>query len=265
MSNEEELIIEDGFIHSEEASIFVRKYMIKDSDPGKIEIVFLHDGLGSTESMGDFPHQLCQSLGKNGISYDRIGHGKSSMDNEPRSINYLDDCAYIDLPFVLTELQIENPILIGASDGGTISLLYAIKFDVAKIIAIAPHALVEERTINGVNEAFEKLNKIENFQKLEYFHGDKAVKLLVDCASIWLSEEFRSWNILDKVGEVSCPVCLIQGDKDEYISKQQCKMLADAIGPHASLNFIEDSPHLLHVSQTNLLLQLCTAFLQQEI
>ena len=79
--------------------------------------------------------QMMKPVGDNLVDKDVIiidlpGHGKS---DEPKEIWLLDDFVEM-IHSLLGELGISNPILIGHSFGGKISLMYASKYDVKKLI-----------------------------------------------------------------------------------------------------------------------------------
>mgnify|MGYP000312525408 CR=1 FL=1 len=90
-----------------------------------IPLVFLHEGLGSVGQWQDFPDALCAELGRDGLVYDRAGHGRSDAALVPRTPRYLHDEAWQVLPAVLDAAGIERAVLVGHSDGGTIALLFA--------------------------------------------------------------------------------------------------------------------------------------------
>jgi len=51
------------------------------------------------------------------------------------------------LPALFEALDIERLWLFGHSDGASIALLYAAKFPVAGVVAVAPHIFVEDVSI----------------------------------------------------------------------------------------------------------------------
>jgi pimeloyl-ACP methyl ester carboxylesterase len=68
-------------------------------------------------------------------------------------------------------------------------------------------------------------------------------------AEAWLDPGFRSWNIEEYLGGISCPVLLIQCEDDEYGSLRQLEAIeARVAGPVERLVLPGPghSPHLLH-------------------
>ena len=141
--------------------LWVRQIQVAPISSNTPTLVFLHEGLGSVAQWKEFPLQLCEKMGCNGIVYDRQGHGKSSAMTEKRGKDYLHIEALQYLPELLQKLQIEYPILIGHSDGGTIALIYAANFpqQVKAIVTEAAHIKVEDITIQctGRHEATRKV------------------------------------------------------------------------------------------------------------
>ena len=92
----------------------------------KDTVVLLHGWGQNIEMM----KPLADGLDNDIVIIDLPGHGKSE---EPKYAWDLYD--YVDcLKQILESLKIKKPILIGHSFGGRISLLYASKYDVKKLI-----------------------------------------------------------------------------------------------------------------------------------
>ena len=87
-------------------------------------LVFLHEGLGSIAQWRDFPEALAARTGLPALIYDRLGHGGSGPLDAPRSARYLHREALEVLPGVLERCGVEDAILVGHSDGGSIALLW---------------------------------------------------------------------------------------------------------------------------------------------
>ena len=87
--------------------------------------MFLHEGLGCIEMWRDFPQKLCDATRCGGIVYDRTGYGGSSPWPADPGVRYMEIEADEVLPRLLDRLAIEDCVLVGHSDGGTIALNYA--------------------------------------------------------------------------------------------------------------------------------------------
>jgi pimeloyl-ACP methyl ester carboxylesterase len=205
-------------------------------------LVFLHEGLGSVSLWAqrslDWPQALCKATGRAGVVYSRRGYGRSDPVPPGRNFlqaDYMHREAWEVLPALLTQLQINSPVLIGHSDGASIALLHASRFAVSSCVAMAPHVLVEEAAVTaiaGAKVAFEADDSPDSLRaRLARHHAD------VDGAfwqwnDIWLSAEFRSFDIRPECRRISAPLLLIQGLDDEYGTMLQLDEIALA-APHA--------------------------------
>jgi pimeloyl-ACP methyl ester carboxylesterase len=207
-------------------------------------IVFLHEGLGSIAMWRDFPQQLCQATCRAGLVYSRRGYGQSDPVPDVRGqgrlqSDYMHKEAAQVLPELLRLCGIQRPILLGHSDGGTIALLHAAQFPVEACIVMAPHLFVEDISVQAISAAREAYERGDLRTRLAKYHAD------VDCTfwqwnDIWLSSEFRSFNIEAECRKITCPILAIQGHDDPYGTMAQI----DALGgiEHNFSNQIGQSP-----------------------
>ncbi len=236
------------------------------SKPELPTLVFLHEALGSVAQWKDFPQRLCEKLGWNGIVYDRQGHGQSDAMTETRGTDYLHIEALQYLPQLLQKLQIQNPILMGHSDGATIALIYAASFpkQVRAVVAEAAHIKVEDITKRGIEEAVKRYqNPDSNLRtKLQKHHFHKTDDLFYAWANTWLLPDFQDWNIAALLSHVECPVLLMQGRQDEYATESHLWEIASKIGSNATAKLIEDCGHTPHRSQIEVVLEEVAEFLK---
>src|SRR5688500_7194353 len=123
-----------------------------EGEAGKPPLAFLHEGLGSIRQWRDFPAKLCAATGCAGFVYDRYGYGHSDVLAEPRrTVRFMHDEALTSLPNVLGELGVENPVLIGHSDGASIALIHAgAGHAVRRVVAMAPHVFIEPICLSSI-------------------------------------------------------------------------------------------------------------------
>ncbi|MFL5284871.1 MAG: alpha/beta fold hydrolase [Rhodopila sp.] len=96
--------------------------------PGPAEaptLVLLHEGLGSVELWRDVPERLAATTGWGVFAWSRFGYGRSTPVTLPRPLTYMHDEAQAVLPEVLHAAGIEQCVLVGHSDGGSIAAIYA--------------------------------------------------------------------------------------------------------------------------------------------
>ena len=159
-------------------------------------IVMLHEGLGSIALWKDFPQQLAARTGCGVLAYSRYGHGNSDKLMEKRPVHFMHHEGEVVLPELLSKLGIQQPILLGHSDGGSISLIFAGKYPeaVRALILEAPHVFVEDLTVASIAQAKVSYETTDLPRKLGRYHahGDATFWGWND---IWLDPEFRAWNI----------------------------------------------------------------------
>ncbi len=218
-------------------------------------IIFLHESLGCTELWKNFPAMLGEKTKCNFLVYDRQGHGRSDpFSSAKRNNEYMETEA--DILIKLMKLcEINNAILFGHSDGGTIALLAASKYpsNISGVITEGAHVFVENVTLSGIKRTVESFHSTDLKEKLIKYHGDKTETLFSAWTETWLSDEFRNWNIEHLLSAVQCPVLIIQGENDEYGSIKQTEAIANQVsGP--SFKFIipntGHSPHKESLEQT---------------
>ena len=180
-------------------------------------VVFLHEGLGSLAMWKDFPERFCAEQGLRGLVFSRYGYGQSTPKpaDERWTPAFMHAQAHEVLPALFEQLQITRPWLFGHSDGGSIALLHAAKFDVAGIVVVAPHLFVEDVSIASIEQARIAFDATDLRARLARYHAepDSAFRGWND---VWLAPAFRGWNIEAELDTITCPVLAVQGADDEY-------------------------------------------------
>ena len=227
-------------------------------------LVFLHEGLGCIELWRDFPEVLCASTGCRGLVYERKGYGGSGILPGPWKEDYLIEESSVDLPELLKTCNIDDVILIGHSDGGTIALIMsALNSDVVRgIITEAAHILVEDITIAGINKAVEAYEKDNLKDKLARYHKENTEMVFRRWADRWLSPEYRDWNVKEYLPKISCPVLAIQGEDDEYGTPAQVEGIASLVSGPVDTNLIPDCGHIPHFQARDTVLAEMTRFIK---
>lgn len=231
-------------------------------------VVFLHEGLGCvsqwTQRGQDWPQAVCAATGRAGLVYSRRGYGQSQAVPDVRHAgrlqpDYMQRQAWDTLPELLEQLQIEQPVLLGHSDGATIALLHASRHPVSACIAMAPHVLVEDIALLAIAQARLAFEAGPLRERLARHHRD------VDGAfwqwnDVWLSPGFRRFDIRADCLRIVAPLLLIQGREDAYGTLLQLDQIALA-APHAKQLRLADCGHSPHRDQPQASLEAITAFL----
>jgi pimeloyl-ACP methyl ester carboxylesterase len=224
-------------------------------------LVFLHEGLGSVSMWRDFPEKAAQAAGCAAVVYSRYGHGGSDVLREPRAVDYMHVEALEALPELLDKLGIDDPILVGHSDGASIALLYAAARDgVSGLVLMAPHVFVEDIGVKSIAESKTAFQSTDLREKLGRHHAD-AAKTFRGWNDIWLHPDFRGWNIEEYLPRVYCPVLAIQGFDDEYGTMAQLDAIAKQTGGPVELLRLADCRHSPHRDQPGVVLEAMARFI----
>lgn len=238
-------------------------------------LVFLHEGLGSVRMWRDWPAQVCAQLGCAGLVYSRQGYGQSDpvpnvrgpsgQKNGQRHGRLLPDYmhreAFEVLPALLKTLGIARPVLLGHSDGGTIALLHASRFNVSGCIVMAPHVMVEPVSLQAITQARQAFENGPLRQRLAPYHAD------VDCAfwqwnEVWLSSAFARFDIRGELPGIRVPLLAIQGVDDPYGTLAQIEDIAKAV-PLTTLLTLPGCGHSPHRDQAKAVLDAVKTFMAQ--
>lgn len=184
-------------------------------------ILFLHEGLGSIAQFKNFPTKLCETLGLPGLVYERYGYGHSTPLQEDRSFDYLEVEGSYYLPKLITKLGLDAQelILVGHSDGGSITLVYASLFpkNIKMAVSMAAHVFNEPLSIGSIKklEALYKTNEKlkRSFEKYHFDHTDSTFYAFANTIT---HPGFRDWNIEHFLKHITAPIIAIQGFDDEY-------------------------------------------------
>jgi pimeloyl-ACP methyl ester carboxylesterase len=231
--------------------------------PAAPTIVFLHEGLGSVGQWREFPRALVEASACHAVIYARRGHGNSDPIAAPHTPEFMHIEAFDVLPQVLTQLQIERPILFGHSDGGSIALLYAGGGHAVRgLIVEAPHVFVEERSIVSIEAAGRAYLETDLREKLSRYHAD-ADQMFRGWNDIWLSPGFRAWNIEEYLPRIESPVLAIQGEQDAYGTMAQIDAIAAQVAADVSLLKLDHCGHSPHREQPEKTLAAAVRFIRQ--
>lgn len=210
-------------------------------------IVYLH-GWGQNIAMMEpiaNPHQETHRL----IILDLPGFGHS---NEPTYPWTLDD--YVEMVHaLLTSLNITEPNLVGHSFGGKISLLYASKYKVKRLLILA---------------APFKCHKPKETFKVKVFKTMKKVPLLKPVVQAMKrhvgSTDYRNatpimrdilvkhvnYDISEYITKIKCPTFIIWGDLDEAVPVSDAHILENLI-TDSGLTIYEGCTHYAYLERLN--------------
>ena len=236
-------------------------------------VVFLHEGLGSLAMWKGFPQQLCAATGSRGLVYSRPGYGRSTQRDadEAWGLDFMHRQASEVLPALLQALGVhERYWLLGHSDGGSIALLHAagaagaphaqhLRQQVAGAIVVAPHIVVEDRSVASIELARIAYETTDLKARLARYHDDPD-SAFYGWNRIWLHPPFRHWSIEAEIATIRVPLLAVQGVDDEYGTLEQIRGIQRLV-PHTQLLELDRCGHSPHRDQPQALIDAARAFI----
>ena len=214
-------------------------------------LVLLHEGLGCVSMWRDWPDALARATGREVLAYSRFGYGGSSPTELPRPLDFMTREARDVLPRVLEEAGMQNPVLVGHSDGGTIALLCAATGDVplAGVVTLAAHAFNEPRCIEGIEAAREAFLDGSLRTGLLRHHGESADDAFWGWCDAWLDPRFERWSIEAELDRVDVDLLVVQGRDDPYGTLHQVEVIASRTAGRCQTLVLDDCGHSPHRDQ----------------
>ncbi|GAA0894689.1 alpha/beta hydrolase [Fulvivirga kasyanovii] len=252
----------DKLIQINGANLYVESEKEYENRP---TLVFLHDSLGCVQLWRDFLKRLAKATECNVLVYDRLGYGKSDpMPTHQRPVNYMELEADV-LHDLLITLGIDDAILFGHSDGGTIALLAARKFPekIKAVICEAAHIFVEDITLQGIYKAIEAYKTTNLPVRLEKYHGSKVETLFKAWTETWTRSDYRDWNIEHCLYRITCPLLFIQGEADEYGSLQQVEKTINQVSGKSEKYIMPAVGHTPHKEEPEEVFDKTTRFINR--
>jgi len=231
-------------------------------------LVFLHEGLGCIALWRDFPETLCRELGLRGFVYSRAGYGGSEPCDLPRSVSFMHHEGQVVVGQVLDAAGIKKAILVGHSDGGSITLIHAgsdTSGRICGVVTLAAHVFNEDISVKSIKAAKVAYDEGDLREKLKKYHGEN-----VDCAfrgwnDVWLHGDFLAWNIEEFLPGIRVPALVLQGADDPYGTQKQVEAIVAGIGAGAQKHIIADCGHSPHLEQAEQTRRQIAAFVRNDV
>ncbi|WP_058300942.1 alpha/beta fold hydrolase [Gorillibacterium timonense] len=212
------------------------------------------------------------------IRFDQRGYGKSDPVNTPYS-------AYEDIRAVLDHLQVERTTIMASSFGGSAAIDFALAYPerVNKLVLIAP-------SLNGEKYPFRLTwEGIADFLRVKRHGMDKAAECFME-KPFWsylipFEDESRQQlkrlyldNVVffyqgkpslhrpllplaaSRLGELACPVLIVEGERDLPFNRQVCAKLERGISGAARIR-MDGCGHYPHLEAPDRLLSSVLPFL----
>lgn len=219
-------------------------------------LVFLHGWGQNIEMMMPIAKPFIKEY--NCLIIDLPGFGDSE---EPKEVYSLNDYADM-INKLLKSKKVTNPILIGHSFGGKISLVYATMFKTKKLVLLASPFKKNIKKDNFKVKVFKfakkipGINKIENYVKkhigsTDYRNASEMMrKVLV---------KHINTDISNDVKNIKCPTLLIWGTLDSAVSINDGKELEKLI-PNSGLVVYEGCTHYAYLERLNQTIRVLKSF-----
>lgn len=210
-------------------------------------IVYLHGWGQNIEMMKPVADPFSEEF--NIVIIDLPGFGKSE---EPKEVWSLYD--YVDcVKELLESLDIEEPILIGHSFGGKISLLYSSMYKVKKLVLFGSPFKKEVKKESLKLKTLKTLKKVPGINKLEGFAKKHIGSTDYRNASEVMRKilvEHVNLDITDKVKKIKCPTLIVWGTLDSEVPIERAHELEELID-NSGLVVYENCTHYAYLERLN--------------
>ena len=232
-------------------------------------VILLHGWLASLETMKPLQKHLSNWFKVYNV--DVIGFGKSELPDEPLNTNDFGDF----LSEFINKLKIENPILIGHSNGGKTIINYAGRKlgQINKIVLIDSTGIKPKRNPSYYFKVY-TFKTVKNIVKIlpKKFEGlrEKALskfgsadyksspEILRKTMNIILNEDQRKI-----MPNINVPTLMIWGDKDTATPLSDAKKMEQFI-PNSGIAVLEGAGHFSYLDRLNQCLLILDEFLKND-
>jgi pimeloyl-ACP methyl ester carboxylesterase len=211
-------------------------------------LVVLHEGLGCVGMWGDFPDKLQAATGCGVFVYSRQGYGQSSPATLPRRLDFMHDEARKVLPRLLDAIGFKRGLLVGHSDGASIAAIYGGSVQdhrMAGLVLMSPHFIVEDVTSASIAEIRKAYDTTELRQRLGRWHQD-ADATVHGWTDVWLTNDFRQWDLTEDLAYIRVPVLIVQGGQDQYGTMRQVEIAQEECYCPVEVLELPEAKHVPH-------------------
>lgn len=221
------------------------EYLDVPGDPALAPLLFLHEGLGSVLLWRGWPEAVAAATGRRAVAYSRLGHGLSDPPPTPRTVGFMHEEAAVVVPALRAALGLGAPVLVGHSDGGSIALVHAATHPVSGVVVLAPHVVAEPEGLVAIAAARDAFRDGDLAARMARHHRDARVTFH-NWNDVWLSAEFRAWDLRPLLPGITAPVLAIQGTADPYGTVLHVHAVRDGTSGPVELLVLDcaHAPHL---------------------
>lgn len=208
--------------------------------------------------------QMMEPLGNpfsdnyNIIIVDLPGFGQSEEPKEVWSVYDYAEC----INKLLTSLKITNPILIGHSFGGKVSLVYASLYKVKKLVALASPFCKEQKKVPFKTKVYKFVKKAPVLNILEpivkKYVGSTDYKNASETMRNILVKHVNT-ELYDDVVKIKCPTLLVWGTNDTAVPINRAYELEKLIKDAGVVKY-EGATHYAYLEHINELIRVLEVF-----
>lgn len=220
-------------------------------------IVLLHGWGQNIEMM----QMLGEPFKKNNriIIIDLPGFGKS---DEPKEVIGVDGYTKI-VEKLLNELKIDNPIMIGHSFGGRISVKYASRNKVSKVVLLSP-ALRGHDKKGAKTKILKSLKKVPGIKKLEGWAKNHIGSRDYKAASPVMKQVLVltvNEDLSNDAKKITCSVILIYGSNDSEVPTEDI-LEYERLIPDCGLILYDGCTHYAYLERLNQTINIISNFIK---
>lgn len=230
---------------------------VRYGNPKGKTVVLLHGWGQNIEMMKPIGDRLDNDV----IIVDLPGFGKSSEPTYPWMVDDYVEC----IKELLNNLKVKNPILIGHSFGGKISLLYASKYKVDKLILFGSPFKKEIEKLSIKTKMLKSVKKLPGMEKI----AEKAKKHIGSTDYKNASKVMReilvntvNYDITSEVSKIKCPTIIVWGDLDEAVPIEDAYILEDLISDSAVIVY-EGCTHYAYLENLGQTISVINSFIRE--
>lgn len=165
----------------------------------------------------------------------------------------------------LDKLKIKNPILIGHSFGGRLSIIYAAKRKVEKVVLLASPFKRSTKKNSYKVKLLKFMKKIPIIKELEHYMKTKIGSTDYRNASPTMRSVLVNTvneDLTEYLKQIEVPTLLIWGDADTAVSVEDAKY-AETIMKDAGLIVYEGCTHYAYLERINQTINILNSFLKE--
>jgi pimeloyl-ACP methyl ester carboxylesterase len=222
------------------------------------EVILLHGWKQNIEMMQGIGSGLAANCHITIV--DLPGHGQSTTPTYPWTIGDYADCIHE----LVTNLKIKDPILVGHSFGGKISLLYATKYPVKKLVVLSSPYKARKEKLSLKVKVMKSLKDIIKNEKLINFakkHTGSTDYRNADPMMREIMVQHVNLDIKDELFKIKCPTVIIWGTLDKAVPINDAYELEQLLD-NAGLVVYENCTHYAYLERLGQTIRVLKSFIE---